>query len=157
MKLQTKYLKLFAFLYLFWFIFSLDFTIENALTGLFICSLVAYLSKNIFLKDKKSFNVSLFKMIKYFFFLIYEIYSASFQLIPVIIKKEDEPIIFNLELDIENSYIVTLIANSITLTPGTITINKESNRLTVLSIKDDKQNGKLISEEIKKTFQRVFY
>ncbi|MBN4067637.1 Na+/H+ antiporter subunit E [Alkaliphilus transvaalensis] len=157
MKLQIRHLHLLAFLYTFWFLFSLDFSIENALIGLLICFLVIYLSKNVFLESIKIFDLSLFKMVKYFLFLIYEIYLASFHLIPMIIKKKEEPIIFNLKLDIKDPYIVTLIANSITLTPGTITINKESSLLTVLSIKDDKQNGKLIAEDIKKTFQRFFF
>ena len=108
---------------MFWLLFSLDFTVENAALGLLICLLVSFLSRNVFFTyTTNSGLISPLKALKYFLLLVYEIYLASFHLILMIIKKEDAPIVFEMELDIIEPHIITLIANSITLTPGTITI-----------------------------------
>src|SRR6056297_514082 len=88
--------------------------------------------------------------------LIKEIYISSFSYIKRIIKKDCQPFITEVELEVKDPLIITIISNSITLTPGTITVNAEGNKLTVLSLKDCKDGPETVRKEIRENFERYF-
>ncbi|MGO1820489.1 MAG: Na+/H+ antiporter subunit E, partial [Senegalia sp. (in: firmicutes)] len=71
-----------------------------------------------------------------------------------IIKNEYNPSIIELKLNIKDPLLITLVANSITLTPGTITVDKNANHLTVIYIRADKD--KKVEKNIRKKFERIF-
>jgi multicomponent Na+:H+ antiporter subunit E len=146
-------------LFLFWLLLTFNLNFENIITGIIISIFVARASYNI-LYDDNGFKFkfpSLLKLIKYSFVLLIEIYKASFVHIIRIIKKDCDPSIITVRLDITDPLLITIISNSITLTPGTITIDTDKNKLTILTIKDYLQNGNTIEENIKEKFERLFF
>jgi multicomponent Na+:H+ antiporter subunit E len=72
-----------------------------------------------------------------------------------IIKKDCIPCIAEVDLTISDPLFITIISNSITLTPGTMTIDVNDNKLTVLSLKNC-CDYELISAEIKNKFENFF-
>lgn len=148
--------KLIALLFVFWLLLTLNFELNNLLIGLLSSISVSFFTLNVF-KDNKSLKIpSLYSFCLYFFKLIFEIYKSSFSHILRIIKGNCNPTIVNVQLDLRDPFLIMLISNSITLTPGTITIDVNENMLTVLSVEDDKENKKTISMDIKDKFEKHF-
>lgn len=158
MNFIKKSYKLFILLYLFWIVLSSNFKITNLLIGAIISLLVIIISYEISY-DNEGFKYkfpSFYILIKYSIILFIEIYKSSFIHIRRILKCDCSPIIIKVKLEIEDPFIITIISNSITLTPGTITVDTNGNELTVLCIEDDGENGKSYARTIKERFEKIF-
>lgn len=141
----------FIILYLIWFILNGKFELssaflEIALFGLFVTSFVyLFLCKFTefsFQKDKK-FCRNFFLFIAYLGVLFKEIIVSNINVVKVILspKKTPTPEIVHLHLGIKSNFINTMIANSITLTPGTITVNLENDHFIVYSLRRELIDG----------------
>ncbi|MTI48475.1 Na+/H+ antiporter subunit E [Sporosalibacterium faouarense] len=158
MKLIKENYKLFVLLYFFWIVLTLDFQLTNLIIGLGISSIVSAMTKWI-LYDKSKFKIDtpmLLNVIKFFFRLMIEIYKSSFSYIVRIIKKDCEPIFIEINLNTKNPLIITMISNAITLTPGTLTVDTDKNKLMVLSIDDPTKKGTDLNKEIKEKYEEIF-
>ncbi len=127
---------MFLFFFLAWVVFNGRLTLEIAIFGLvisallyaFICRFMGYSTAI----DRFAIrNTGLF--IKYFILLIKEIFKANFTASKMVISSryDVEPALVSFETDLKTDSARVLLANSITLTPGTITVALEGNRLTV--------------------------
>lgn len=127
---------MFFIFFLIWIIFNGQFTLETAAFGvviaalmyLFICRFLNYHPKTDLLLYKKSFLV-----FQYVFVLITEIIKANFAVIKMIMSSryEIEPAIVRFKTDLKSTPARVLLANSITLTPGTITVSLEKDEYVV--------------------------
>lgn len=72
-------------------------------------------------------------LIAYLFVLIKEIISANFQMMKIITSKKAEihPVIVKIKVPLKTNFAKVLLANSITLTPGTITAELEGDEFTI--------------------------
>ncbi len=158
MKLIKENYKLFILLYIFWIILTMNFDFTNLVTGLII-SIITTIGSNGILYDEHGFKVKgpkLLSMVKFIPRLMFEIYMSSFSYIIRIIKKDCDPVFVDVKLNTNNLLIITIISNAITLTPGTITINTDKNKLIVLSIDDPEKKGKDLAEEIIEKYEKIF-
>lgn len=150
--------KLFIILLIFWMLLTFNFDYLNIITGIIVCFFVTKLSYGILYTDKgfvfKTIRISI--IIKYFFNLMLEIYKSSFNYIIRIIKKDCKPYIVEIELSVTDPLIITIISNSITLTPGTLTIDVNDNKLTVLALKTCNKYKLSLNAEIKEKFEKIF-
>lgn len=122
--------------FLIWIIFNGQFTLEIAAFGVvisgfiywFICRFLNYNPKTDLILGKK-----LFQMLYYVFILVKEIIKANFAVIKMIMssKYEIEPAVVRFKTDLKTSFARILLANSITLTPGTITVSLENDEYVV--------------------------
>ena len=127
---------MFFVFFLIWIIFNGQFTFEIAAFGvviaglmyLFICKFLNYHPKTDLLLCKKFFLV-----LQYVFVLITEIIKANFAVIRMIMSSryEIEPAIVRFKTDLKTTPPRVLLANSITLTPGTITVSLEEDEYVV--------------------------
>lgn len=92
---------------------------------------------------------------RYLFNLIIQIYVAGFDTIKRIITGDINPEIIEIEANLDNDFYVCLLANSITLTPGTVTVEKEGNKLTVLWLNCVTRDKSAAGELIKGKFERI--
>lgn len=114
--------------FLIWVIFNGQFTPEIAVFGLviagvmyaFICKFMGYQPRTDLLLAKK-----LFYLIQYAFILVKEIVKANFAVIRMITSSryELEPAVVRFKTDLKSTSARIMLANSITLTPGTITVS----------------------------------
>lgn len=86
--------------------------------------------------------------------LILEIYKAGLSTIPIILTGKINVRVVEIETSLEDDYHRSILANSITLTPGTITLDLQDNRLTVLWLKADTPDMALAGERIKGKLER---
>ena len=127
---------MFVLLYLLWIILNGQLTVEIALIGLpvsalvyaFICNFMNYqVSSDLFLARE------LLKLIRYLFVLIWEILKANVVTIGKVLRfgKEASPAIVTFDVALKTELGRALLANSITLTPGTITVSLSDNHYVV--------------------------
>jgi len=145
-------------LFIFWLLLTFDFSAINVVIGIGISIGVSISTQEIFYHDVRGgFRIpNLLDLIRFLMHMIYEIYLASFLHVMRIIKKDHSPSLIVLELDVKDPLIVTLIANAITMTPGTITIDAEDNKLTILTIRDNPKDIKKIERTVKEKMEPIF-
>lgn len=122
--------------FLIWVIFNGQFTLEIAAFGvviagamyIFICKFMNYSPKTDLILLKK-----LIYILQYLFILIKEIIKANYLVIKMIMtsRYELEPAIVRFKVDLKTVPARIMLANSITLTPGTITVSLEGNEYVV--------------------------
>ncbi|MDD5935225.1 MAG: Na+/H+ antiporter subunit E [Clostridiales bacterium] len=129
---DSMYLLFFAL----WVILNGKLTLEIALFGIgisaamyfFICKFMDYSPKTE-LRIAKNF----FRGIHYVYVLVCEIFKANFQVMHLILssKLEVEPTMYYFKTKLKKESSKVALANSITLTPGTITVTLEDDEYCV--------------------------
>lgn len=126
------YIRFSIYLYIFWLLISGSLQAKFLIMGAVACLVIAWVCTPLFMIDnishtKKYFmlNVSVIKLIAYVFWLLKELLMANLDVMKATWKKElpIEPTLLHFHVSIDNPIALALIANSITLTPGTITLN----------------------------------
>lgn len=143
--------------FLLWVIFNGTLTTEIAIFGLVICAAI-YAFTCVFMDFSIQKDIDLIKktglLIGYFFVLLWEIIKANLVMIKFIIVKQEyelKPVIFTMKTKLTSKMTRVLLANSITLTPGTITVSLDGDTLIIhaidesLAIEDD---GNFIFENL---------
>lgn len=151
-------LTLFSMLFIVWLLLSAKLSALYIIIGIILSFLITLLSNGIFYHDDDTYLhvPKLSILIKFTLILIKEIYVSSIKHTINILKKECDPIIVEVNLQVEDPLIITMISNAITLTPGTITVDAIGNKLYVLAMKDDGDSGVAIEKNIKNTFENIF-
>ena len=127
---------MFLLFFLVWIIFNGNITVEIAVIGLavaaavfaFICKFMDYsLRKEILLYKK------LLAFIGYVIILVIEIIKANIAVIHMIVTQREvvEPVIVRFRASLRTETARVILANSITLTPGTITVSLEGDEYEV--------------------------
>ncbi len=91
----------------------------------------------------------------YILYLLLQIYIAGIQTIGKIITGNIHPDIVDIETQLENDLYICFLANSITLTPGTVTIDKEGQKLKVLWLNCETKDKEKAGEMIKGKFEKI--
>ncbi|MDD6466774.1 MAG: Na+/H+ antiporter subunit E [Erysipelotrichaceae bacterium] len=145
---------------LLWIIFNGRITLEILLFGIVICCAICLLlskltNRNLFQYDRKLI-MRIYYRIRYYAILIVEIIKANLQVMDIILtpgKIEIEPVMKEFDSNLKHSSLNALLANSITLTPGTITVDVHQDRFLVLGLDSSFLEGiesSVFVEELKK-------
>ncbi|MFI3325402.1 MAG: Na+/H+ antiporter subunit E [Clostridia bacterium] len=126
---------MFLLLFLLWIVFNGKVTLEIILIGLFICAML-YLFCWKFLGYSPKTEINHLKklplFIKYVGILIKEIFMANIIVLKLILrKKKVKPVLYFFNTDFKTDAMRVLLSYSITLTPGTITVDLKGDRFAV--------------------------
>lgn len=93
----------------------------------------------------------------YLFWMLYQIVLAGFQVVSVIIKPKMpiKPSIITFRVDLPSAHAKVILGNSITLTPGTLTIEISGDIFTVHALNDESSAG-IISDEMPRQVLKLF-
>ena len=132
--------------YVLWIIFNGQLTWEIAVIGLFVAGLIyAFLCKFMDWSLKKDLRIIKFTifMVGYLFVLLWEILKANMATIRLIFseKYEREPVLVTFKTRLKSPVLRVLLANSITLTPGTITVSLQDDEYTVHALDKELADG----------------
>lgn len=108
--------------------------------GVFSCALVTFIAARMRLIDKETVPLHLgLKIIGYWIWLAEEIAKANIAVTKAIFSNSSvvRPVVFTFETGLESEYAKVILANSITLTPGTVTVELIGDRLTVHALTPD--------------------
>lgn len=127
---------MFLLYFLLWVIFNGNFTLEIAVFGVVIAAAVfAFTCKfaDYSIEKEKMLFRNLFRIIRYVVILVIEIVKANFAVVHLILSEEEEvePALVTFQADLKTAAGRSALANAITLTPGTITVQLEDNVYTV--------------------------
>ena len=122
--------------FLAWVVFNGRLTLEIALFGIavagavfaFVCRFMDYS-----LKQELRFYRLVPAFVQYLYYLIREVLQANLAVCRLILtrKEEMEPVIVHVCADLKSETARVILANSITLTPGTITVSLTEDKLLV--------------------------
>lgn len=137
---------IFTFLFLFWIILNGKITLEIVLFGAFFSGIVTMFSYKVLritpsLEKKAFLKIPL--IIKYLIVLVVEIIKANIQVIKLVLSKEPEisPTLKTIKVNLKSRVSRVALANSITLTPGTITVSMKENELLIHAITRENLEG----------------
>jgi len=126
---------MFLLYFVLWVAFAGAITLEICIFGLVIAAAIFWFTckfmDHSIEKELKYYKKS-FKFVKYLFVLLDEIRKANVQTIQMILSnKEVKPTLVNFKTDLQTEKGKVILANSITLTPGTITVALEDSNYVV--------------------------
>ena len=126
--INSKSIALFLFLLGFWLLMSGHYTVLITSLGVISCLLCVYLTiKGNFL-DNETIPIYFFpRLIQYTIWLIKEIFISNITTAKVILSKSEEPELFSVKANQKTNEGKVTYANSITLTPGTVTTQIKDN------------------------------
>lgn len=143
----------------FWIILCEKTSIETIIIGIVLCLGVTLLNKE-FLSSKNGkqgyFFSKMRHWIEYIWTLIKEIFIANFSVAKIVLSPNINisPDVVSFETKLKSEFCRTVLANSITLTPGTITVAMEDNILTVHCLEKEYIDG-LVNSKFEKILLRV--
>lgn len=127
---------MYVIFFLIWIIFNGQFTLEIAAFGLviagamywFICKFMDYSPRSDLILCKR-----FFLLLHYIFVLLKEILKANAAVFKMVYsaKYQLEPAVVHFTTTLNSAFARILLANSITLTPGTITVSLNDNEYVV--------------------------
>lgn len=141
-----------------WIVFNGNVTLEILIFGVVIAAvMLLFMCKFMDYSLKKELNVykKSIWFLAYVALLIREIIKANLAIIPRILTVEEEmdPIIVKFRTSLKSDFTKMLLANSITLTPGTITVALEDDEYTIhcldTSLANELENS-IFEEALKK-------
>ena len=132
--------------FLAWIIFNGQITTEIVIFGVFIAAAVFWFICKFMdysLKKELKLYKSIGFLVWYAIILLKEIVKANMDIIPKIYTVEErmEPVIVKFRVDLKSDWSRVLLANSITLTPGTITVALDGDEYTVHCLDESLAEG----------------
>lgn len=130
----------------FWLLLNGKFTWETVLLGLVIVLLEALLLRLFFSYTPKTewrFLRRFPLFLVYLLVLLFEILKANLKVLRIILFKtiKTNPALRVVTVDLHTDFARFMLANSITLTPGTITVSVDGNRFTVHCLSSEMLDG----------------
>lgn len=157
MKKLFYYLEIVLVLMLFWIILNEQISLANVLIGS-VLGLIAVIFTDHYLlvgDYKYYYKLRMSLIIKYLIYLVYEIYISGFKVIGRIISGKTNVAVFEIETHLKDDYLVCLLANFITLTPGTVTLDKNGSRLKILCLDCNENKRAAIEKDIKRKIDKI--
>ena len=151
--LRGKDGSMYLLLLLLWLIFNGRVTLEVFLFGVVICGWVywficKYMDYSFQRELKLVKKLPLY--LKYAIVLVWEIFKANVDVIKIVLspnKKEIEPAIVHFHTDLKSEASQVALANSITLTPGTYTVQLENGDYAIQAL-DKNKFGEGLDESV---------
>lgn len=136
---------MYIFLLLLWIVFNGKFTLEILWIGAVISAGIYFLCWKFFGYSPKR-EWQLFKkslcILEYVVFLVWEILKANLTVVGFILSKEEtKPVLVTFESKLKTDTANVLLSHSITLTPGTITVELKGNTFVVHCLDESLADG----------------
>ncbi len=142
----------------FWILLSGEFTFILITSGIVASLIVAYLSHDIFIgkPDIKVETRRVFKFIKYLPWLLWEILLANVEIAYLVLNPKPlvDPQLVRFKPDLKTDLGIVTLANSITLTPGTITVEANKEEFVIHGIRQKTVEG-IIDGEMQRKVKEI--
>ncbi|MBB6481417.1 Na+/H+ antiporter subunit E [Spirochaeta isovalerica] len=141
-----------------WLIFTASFELFSLVTGLGGSFFVAALTYEIFIPRHQAginfFVPRPFHLILYLFLMIFFIYKSSIAVLVAVVTGQVNPRIVHFRTPLKSDMARMVLANSITMTPGTITLDLNDDHLTVHWFFSTTSHSKVAGNEVKGEIER---
>jgi multicomponent Na+:H+ antiporter subunit E len=118
-----------------WFLYHLQFDLKIFIAGILTSLGMTFFTSSVLYDDRGfKFSIKLRVFLIYFFILLVEIFKSAWSYILIIFKGHYEVIVFPLTLTFTDPIKVAMVANSITLTPGTVSVDVNGSVIIVMAL-----------------------
>ncbi|GAA0723333.1 Na+/H+ antiporter subunit E [Clostridium malenominatum] len=129
-------------LVLFWIILSESFSIERVCIGIIIAYIISKFNEDLLEYNNKKLRWNVNKItifFRYLWLLIIEIFKSCINVARIVLspKMKISPSTCTIETKLKSNFLRTVLANSITLTPGTLTLFVDDNKITIHSLQEE--------------------
>jgi multicomponent Na+:H+ antiporter subunit E len=153
-----RFLALFILTFIFWLLLTLDFSVTNLVAGAVAALITSLLFAKYFFKKVVKF----IQPVRYFWFLVYlviliwECIKANFEVAYRVLHPAMpiKPGIVKIKLDLKSDFARTMLANSITMTPGTIAVDIVGDNLFVHWIYVSSEDPEVYRQKIVGRFEK---
>jgi len=153
-----------AVFFLFWLAYTTSFAPDELLTGLIVSVIISYFTYQSFSRKESENNIlaRITALLKYIPVFLVEMVKANINVAQRVIDPSlpINPGIVEIKTDLKSEEAKLFLANSITLTPGTLTVDIIDDRLYVHWIdvisEDPEEQKILIAEKFEKLLKGVF-
>lgn len=123
-------------LFIMWIILFEEINLFVLLTGLTLPIAVIIFTDKFLLQGnyEDEYMLGITQMLHYAYATVIEIFIAGWGVIPNIINGQSDVAIVTCETKLEDEFLIDILANSVTLTPGTVTIEKKGKVLRILAL-----------------------
>ena len=157
-------LALFILTFLFWMLLTLDLSLANLVTGAVAALITSLLFAKYFFEKVVKFIQPLryFWLLVYLFIFTWECIKANFDVAYRVLHPAMpiKPGIVKVKMDLKSDFARTMLANSITMTPGTITVDIIDDALYVHWIyvrsEDPEAYSQIIAGKFEKYIKKIF-
>lgn len=155
--LKKRY-KLFFFMLFFWMLLNFNLQLDTIIFGVVFSLVVTILAFPVLYNEQgfRYHGIKIHKMILYFFVLFLEIFKSAISYTINVISRKYEPLLFKIDLDVTDPVLVGIVANSITLTPGTISVEIVDHSIYVLTLAKPGTPQEELERPIRDKFERFF-
>ena len=139
-----------------WVLLSEKISVTIVITGIIISICCVFFSFQ-FLPVERTANINLFRLVIYLLYLAGHIYLAAFNSIKLAFKGAEVNVI-EVKTQLSKSLLRTILAISITLTPGSISLELKNDIITVLLLSEKKydlQDKEKAAMSIKNSLEKV--
>lgn len=155
---MRRYLTLFILTFIFWLLLTFNFTLPNLIAG----AVAALITSLLFAKHHFRDGAKFLQPVRYFWFLVYlviiiwECIKANFDVAYRVLHPAMpiKPGIVKVPLTLKSDFARTMLANSITMTPGTIAVDIIGDDLFVHWIYVSAEHPEEYAEKIAGRFEK---
>ncbi|KRQ87918.1 Na(+)/H(+) antiporter subunit E1 [Caloramator mitchellensis] len=144
----------FVSMFFIWTALSYPLSNQEIVYGTILSILISILAQY-FSKEKKPFKIkSLFYLIKYFLVFLVELIKANLNMAKIVLTPSlpISPKVIKVKTSLTSSIAKAILANSITLTPGTISVELIGDELFIHAVEGDKVQN---PEDLKGPFEKI--
>lgn len=148
----------FLILFTLWLLFSGHFDAGHLTLGLLCAGVVAAFSSDLLFPETPSARTAAtaWRVVCYMPWLLYQIVLANLHVVYLVCRPSRlRPQVVRFKTGLTGDPAKVVLGNSITLTPGTITMDIEGDEFTVHAVSDEAASG-LLSGEMERRVARVF-
>ena len=155
-----RFIATFIILFVFWMVMSGKFDLFHAALGVISCLLVTHLSGDLLFKEtRKGRGKEIFRFIVYIPWLIYQIILANLHVVRLALSPRMSelinPQLIRFKVNLKSDIAKVTFANSITLTPGTITADIVGDEYIVHALSQPVADD-LLSGEMEQRVAHIF-
>lgn len=104
---------------------------------------------------REKYRLRPLRAVLYFLRLLWQIYAAGFEAVARMVTGRINVGIVDIETELENDFAVCLLANSITLTPGTVTLDRSGQTLKIIWLTAETRDPDTAGRAIKGRFEEL--
>jgi len=147
-----------------WLLFTGTVAAFPLLLGLFFSTVIALLTYHLFIEEKEAARRALipriYLLIGYLVLIMVKVYIASFRIAWMVITGNITPRIVHFRSRLRSDLARVALANSITLTPGTLTLDLDEDHLVVHWLNATTTHsgyaGRLIAQPFERWLKRIW-
>lgn len=162
-----------AILFIFWIVISASVRWQNLIIGASVSLIISSFMYDMWTDDirhsgnlfQKFLYIGFFYIPEYILIMTFHLLESNFKVIKHAILMDIDPGIVKIDSDLHSDTGITILANSITLTPGTLTIDVdkslEKSSLYVhwinVKTKERAEAGEIIKGDIEEWLKKIFW